>query len=266
MSGKGIFSLIIGILGWILFTVLPNSDWKKLFIGAALAGFLEFLGYLYESRKHLKMLTLQVVGRNKKIRITTAYLFRIEENGMFLLIKRHKKDMEGYQPVGGAYKYFQEENRELFDKLGIEPCTKVPRDEDTENDLRLVIAKRRKLKDYLTWFASKKDREIDPRREFYEELIEPGYLPEPAFRHFKYTYVTKHEEFEIPSKHLDIDEFRYADIFRLRLETDEQRQAIKALTTRPGDEIIFATAEEIRNGRTQNGKVILPHSFKILPK
>src|SRR5690606_9849485 len=118
-----------------------------------------------------KLLMSKVIKRNQPVRVTVAYLFRIEVNGKYALIKRHKKDNQGYQPIGGAFKYLREESRELFDKLGIEPCNAVPRDEDTEHDLRINISKRKNLLEFLKWFESRKDREIDPRREFIEELI-----------------------------------------------------------------------------------------------
>ncbi|WP_431217388.1 hypothetical protein ACQ86N_12995 [Puia sp. P3] len=86
---------------------------------------------------------------------------------------------------------------------------------------------------------------MDPTREFNEELIVPGLLPEAAFRHLTYVFLGKHEELEIPSKALPIDEFRYADIFELRLETKEQEEAIRALAEK-SDEVLFASSEEIK--------------------
>lgn len=200
---------------------------------------------------------------NKPIRITTAYLFRIEINGKFLLIKRHKKDRQGFQPVGGTFKYLKDENRELFNKLSIEPCNFVCRDDDTENDLRVIMRKRKRLYKYLKWFESRKNREIDPWREFYEELIEPGLIPFSSFQHIQYSFIRKMEEIVIPSPAYPIDEFRYAEIYELKFENDSQKKAIEELVSK--EEVIFATPEEIRNCSTNTGKTILPHSYKILP-
>jgi hypothetical protein len=265
MTPKVFLNIIIGSLGVIACAFIPDSSaWFRVALGLLIAGIIDLLVYLYENRKQLGMLQVHFARPNRSIRITTAYLFRIEKNGKYLLIKRHKKDMVGYQPVGGAYKYFKEENRKLFDELGITPCTKIAPDSDTENDLRIILKRRKKLPKYLKWLAGRENREIDPTREFDEELVVPGLLPEEAFRHFKYNYVGKHQEFDRNSP-LGIDEFRYADIFELRVETDAQRKAIQALEAN-SDEVIFASAEEINKGRTNNGKVILPHTFKILPK
>ena len=48
--------------------------------------------------------------------------------------------------------------------------------------------------EFFKWFDSRENREIDPWREFCEELVEPGILPAEIFRHIKYAYVGKHQE------------------------------------------------------------------------
>lgn len=268
MTIKGAISLILGGIGLLCCLFIKDTEIKgtlfKLAIGVVAAGVIEFMVFLYENRKRWNLFMTKVYKRKKPVRVTVAYLFRIEVNGEYVLIKRHKKDRIGYQPIGGAFKYFKEENRELFDKLGIEPCNHVPRDEDTEHDLRVVIRRRKNLIEFLKWFESRKNREMDPWREFYEELIEPGLLPAEQFRHIKYAYVGKHEEGILPSPVFPTDEYRYAEIYELRPETDAQRNAIATLRQQ-SEEILFATPEEIRKG-SKNGQVILPHTFKILPR
>ncbi|MDX3917221.1 hypothetical protein H8S90_01030 [Olivibacter sp. SDN3] len=266
---KGKVSFIIGILGFAICFFLESGESKatifKISLGFVLGSLIEFIVFLVENRRRWGMLKTFIIKPNKPVRITVAYLFRIEINGKYILIKRHKKDRIGYQPIGGAFKYFKEENRELFDKLGIEPCDLVPRDEDTEHDLRIRINKRKKLIEFLKWFESRKNREIDPWREFYEELIEPGLLPSEPFKHVKYAFIGNHKEGVIPSPVFPIDEFRYAEIYELRLETDAQKKAIANLLNNEG-EIIFASPDEIRRGATEKGEIILPHTFKILPR
>jgi hypothetical protein len=265
---KGKISFLLGLVGLITCLFLdggePRATIFKIGLGFVISGTIEFSAFLIENRKKWNILKTIVFKRNQSVRVTVAYLFRIEVNGRYVLIKRHKKDRPGYQPIGGAFKYLKEETRECFDKLGIEPCNHVARDEDTENDLRIIIKKRRNLIDFLKWFESRKDREIDPWREFYEEMIEPGLLPIDAFKHIKYVFIRKHEEGIVKSSVFPVDEFRYAEIYELRPETDEQKRAIHALIN-VGDSILFATPDEIRNG-SSNGKAILPHTFKILPK
>jgi hypothetical protein len=118
--------------------------------------------------------------------------------------------------------------------------------------------------EFLKWFESRKNRELDPWREFYEELVEPGLLPTSVFKHVKYVFVGKHTEGILPSPVFPIDEFRYAEIYELRPETDAQKQAIAKLIN--SEDIIFATPDEVRKGASNNGQTILPHTFKILPR
>mgnify|MGYP000891246937 CR=1 FL=1 len=266
---KGIVSFVIGIIAISVCFFLREGEIKntvlKISIGFISGGIIELIVFIFENRKRWSLFKTKIIKSSKPVRVTVAYLFRIEVNGKYVLIKRHKKDRVGYQPVGGAFKYFKEENRELFDRLGIEPCDFVKRDEDTEHDLRIRINKRKNLMGFLKWFESRKNREIDPWREFYEELIEPGLLPAEHFRHVKYVFVSKHTEGILPSPVYPIDEYRYAEIYELRPETDAQKTAIANLVTKH-DDIIFASPDEIRNGSTIKGENILPHSFKILPK
>src|SRR5690606_30289636 len=102
-------------------------------------------------------------------------------------------------------------------------------------------------------------------REFIEELITPGHLDLKDFMHVKFTFINKHWEGILKSPVYAGDEFRYAEIYEIRPETDVQKKALANLS-QAKDEIIFVTPDEIRNGRTQDGVAILPHTFKILPK
>lgn len=200
---KGKVGFIIGLCGLLVYFFLQDGDWRntisKISIGLIVGAIIEFTIYIIENRKLWNLFKTKIFNTSKPVRVTVAYLFRIEVNGKYVLIKRHKKDRIGYQPIGGAFKYFKEENREYFDKLGIEPCDCVTRDEDTEHDLRIRINKRKNLIDFLKWFESRKNREIDPWREFYEELIEPELLPSDLFKHVKYVFVGRHIEGILPS-------------------------------------------------------------------
>lgn len=266
---KGKVSFIIGLLGFITCIFLkdgePRNTIFKISLGFIVGGLIEVIVFIIDNKNKWGIIKTLLIKRDQPIRVTVAYLFRIEVNGKYALIKRHKKDNPGYQPIGGSYKYLKEENRELFDKLGIEPCNHVPRDEDTENDLRIIIKKRKNLIAFLKWFESRKNRELDPYREFYEELISPGLLSNETFRHIKYVYIGKHIEGVLKSPIYPQDELRYADIFELRTDNDKQKKEILELQNK-GNEVIFVTPDEINKKATNTGSTILPHSFKILPR
>lgn len=195
------------------------------------------------------------------IRITIAYLFRIEIDGKYMLIRNNRK-VPGFQPVGGVYKYLRRENAEFFDNLGLIPDTKIPRDTVAEDDLRMNLGKRYRLLKFIHWFHKKKNREVDPWREFYEELIKPGILSHGEFPHIQYRHVRQHTEI-VYSTHFGITEYKLADIYELQFSTDAQKQEIRDLIETGHENVIFATADEIRN-RIQGENIITEHSFKIL--
>lgn len=179
MNIKGHISLILGILGLITGWLLTPSIWVdsiyKVSIGLIIAWFIDFLVFLNSFRKRGRLLITYLWKRNQPVRVTIAYLFRIELNGKYVLINRHKPDMIGYQPIGGAFKHFKEETREIFQKLGVEPCNHVTRDEDTDQDLRVQIRKRKNLSEFLKWFESRKGREVDLAGVFMRSWWNRGY-------------------------------------------------------------------------------------------
>ena len=195
------------------------------------------------------------------IRITVAYLFRIEVDGKYLLV-RNKRGIHGFQPVGGVYKYLRRENAEHFDKLGLIADTKIPRDIIAEDDLRMQMKQRHHLLAFIRWFAKKKYREVDPWREFYEELVKPGILSQENFPHIQYRHVKQHAELKY-SEHHKITEYKVADIYELQLSTESQKQEIRQLMQAGYKDVVFVTAEEIKN-RKQGGNLITEHTYKII--
>jgi hypothetical protein len=197
----------------------------------------------------------------RPIRITMAYLFRIELDGQYLLI-RNNRAIEGFQPVGGVYKYLKYENSELFDKQGLIPDTKISRDKIGENDLRLQMKRRCKLIWFINWFAKKKNREVDPWREFYEELLNTGVLTLDNFPHIQYRFVRQHRELKY-SKHHKILEYRVADIYELQFTSEKQKDEIRRLMEAGHNDVLFATNEDISKGEKDNFK-ITEHTYKII--
>lgn len=73
-----------------------------------------------------------------ELRLTLAYLFNIEINGRYLLVKSHRIE-NTYQPVGGVYKYFSPEAKNDLDSIGALTDTKIGSDETSEFDLRASL-------------------------------------------------------------------------------------------------------------------------------
>ncbi len=122
---------------------------------------------------------------HKEIRISTAYLFKIEQNGKYLLV-RSARLKDRFQPVGGVYKYLDPTGKRELEALTIITDSSFTNDEVNEHDLRLKMHNKKFLPRYLKWFFSRKNRETDPWREFYEELVKPGFLTQKNFGHIQY--------------------------------------------------------------------------------
>lgn len=110
----------------------------------------------------------QIRYREKNIRLSFSYLFRIEVDGKYLLVRGHRMNNQ-FQPIGGVYKVY-DEGKSFLNQIRAIADTSMGNFDETD-DLRMQI----KGKDYFKfwdWFGSMRDREYDPRREFEEELID----------------------------------------------------------------------------------------------
>ncbi len=188
------------------------------------------------------------IYRNIDIYISFAYLYRIEVDGKYLLIKGNRLKNR-YQPIGGVYKFYPEA-KPFLEEIRYKPHIKVVNNDETD-DLRIEI-KGKKLLDFYSWFFAMKDREYDPCREFYEEMILSGYLPEDIFRHMHYRKIGVHNKgitkSFIPN---GLPEVIYADIFEVTLSY-EQKNLVKSAVNAHPDALCLATADELKS-RKYNG-------------
>jgi hypothetical protein len=267
---KGIIQFIVGLIILAGCIFIENELYRDLFIkigiGYLIATLIEVLTYVWDEWNKISLI-LQAYGlkQNKPIRISMAYLFRIQAQGKFLLVKNHR-DQPGYQPVGGVYKYLREENQQLFAELGIEPCHFMPVDKQSRNDLRKIILHRKNLIPFLKWFDSKKNRETDPWREFQEELIADGIVSSEAFPYIQYNLCYSKRTGIQRSQKFNTDELLHADVYDLKWCNSQQSDAFENLLNKPNERYVFATPEEIQKGYTNDGKVILSHSKKLFNK
>ncbi len=251
--------MIIGI--WI-----QDGNYKAEFAGGGLMLLISLIildggDFLVRNRKRL-LLWLQIHKPFQKpdLRISIAYLLRIEVEGKYLLIK-NDRGQNGFQPVGGVYKYFYPEGHKELQDLGVFTDNCISVDAHSEHDLRCVIDNRKKLFKFLKWFDKGIHRETDPWREFYEELVRSNILDERNFKYIQYEKVSTHEAPITYSSHFKIDEFLLADIYRPKFSAI-QLEELKRLIRNPHPDILFATREEIVTGNSGNN-LILPHSKKI---
>lgn len=189
----------------------------------------------------------QIRYREKNIRLSFSYLFRIEIDGKFLLVCGHRMNNQ-FQPIGGVYKVY-DEGKSFLNQIRAVADTSMGNFDETD-DLRLQIKGKNYFK-FWDWFGSMRDRECDPRREFEEELIDTKILPVEAFQKLKYRKVWAHNVGVTYSQPLRIHEVVYADIFEIKL-TDDQKQIIRDAVRQNSTQICLATIDEIRCRRYNN--------------
>ncbi len=184
--------LIFG--GFIVFrTIFPAQDnntfSNTLFnLSIELVGGILLFGLLqlFQNIKQLRLYyQTQFLFRKKDIRLSIAYLFRINVNGKYLLVKSRLKPV--YQPVGGAFKTLPGSER-VFEKLQVRPDRLIETEHGIAREDLRVHVKGINVIEFLEWFKSREDRELSPWREFCEELITTGILPWEQFRYINYKF------------------------------------------------------------------------------
>lgn len=224
--------------------VFDNINWKKSLRS------LQRFGYL---------------NSNAYVRISFAYLFRIMIDGKYLLILNDRK-IGFFQPIGGVYKYYDEEAEYISKKFSFKCDDLVPCDADSNNDYRLYV-RSKDLRRFVRRFNLTKFRESysDLSRELKEEL-NIDHLQ--SFSTIKYSCCGRHMTNVQFSEYLDSYELLLADIINLQL-SDEQRTEIRAILRDNPQKFILADADSIkRNGVKSYSDdlhaTIASHTRKIL--
>ncbi|MBK6484044.1 MAG: hypothetical protein IPG01_13150 [Chitinophagaceae bacterium] len=267
---RGIVFILISVGCFVASYLLTNDNVSAELIGMGIgfliAVFIEFGAWLIAQRKFLGLWwdCYKYFWGKSPIRLSIAYLYRIEVNGKYLLIKSHRFN-DRYQPIGGVYKYFEPEGKTDLLMLGAVTDSGIDNDEDSEGDLRIKLSDRRTLFQFIKWFRKGKHREIDPWREFYEELVRPGHLSANNFSYMQYEIIGQDFSKRLKlSPHFKIDEFMYADIYRVKCMNLQQETELRELVKRECEDFIWATGDEILQGRTKKGNyVIAEHTKKI---
>lgn len=210
----------------------------------------------------------QSIKPTDKIRISFAYLFRIEVEGKYFLVK-NDRGTKKYQPVGGVYKFNNDERQYLAQKYYIDSDHSIPNDRHSKNDYRLRLQNKH-LRDFVNRFDNTLHREHieDLGREFKEELFDTGILDENIFGTLTYTYCGRHIKEITYSNHFQCYELLLADIVSVEL-TSEQEDQFLDLIENGKDKCYFATSDEINSlGITGNNleETIADHTIKILPE
>lgn len=178
------------------------------------------------------------------VRVSYSYLFRIEINGHYLLV-RDEQGRNDYHPVGGVYKYDPDgiDIAERFDGVYDRLFNTTT---DTKDDLRLIISKR-KLQQFQSWFSSQQNREniSNLSREFREELISRNLIDERLFKYIKYKYIGSYIQKSFNTK-LRMQQIRHFDVVNLKL-SKAQKTYLEKLLRKTSEHYVFVSKEDIKS-------------------
>jgi len=181
---------------------------------------------IYNVRKLPLVFKTKILYKNKDVRLSISYLFRIKSNGKYLLVKNRKGNY--YQLVGGAYKTLPG-----VEKVFKDNSVKLDKRFETEhgiakNDLRFRLPGRNVMR-IIRWFNSREDRETSQWREFCEELLTTNIIKDKhTFRYIDYKYVTTIQTPIQRAKNLSCQEILIYEIFDL-IPNDEQITVLEEL-------------------------------------
>jgi hypothetical protein len=172
-----------------VFAAPENGPKFEVYLTAIGTGISYFLALRLEdipAGLRLRSLLCSTIYRWRNIRVSVSYLVRVKVDDHYLLVRGHRIPTQ-FQPVGGVYKVQQDVLKKLQEKYRVTPDKRFVRDDDDAEDLRLMIPGRF-VASFLRWIRRRQEVETPPWREFYEELIRPGYLDADTFAtpHFEF--------------------------------------------------------------------------------
>ncbi len=221
--------VVAGIIGGGIFTVI-----------------LAYVTYVVKTKKYIGFyLKTKVLAFKKEyLRFSISYLYKIEINGKYLLI-RGNRIPDQFQPVGGVFKYYSSAQN-LFEEYGVLTDENIPIDENNNKDLRIRVKAKNAYK-FIEWFNSRKNREISVLREFEEELIKTNLIPSNIRENFHPEYMKTHFSGVCYSEHFKCKEVFIAEIYNLQLTSilENEIQEYLNIIDNKNKNIILATREEI---------------------
>ncbi|MCT4213463.1 hypothetical protein HZP47_16360 [Elizabethkingia anophelis] len=206
-------------------------------IGIAKSYFSKGVSVAWENRNFLKLYWKTRIGKykNKEIRFSMSGLYKIQipHTNKYLLVFNRRIENQ-LQPVGGAYKRYGDDSK--FNKWGYKPDNSrngLGTDEKSSTDLRFMINGKYCI-DVLNWYDTNQERELEPRREFIEELLNTEILDSNVFQQIHHKHIRRFSKNLVWSDHFSCYEILVYDVFEL-LPTEDQKHALIELTKQKND-------------------------------
>lgn len=208
------FGIIVVICFFLLF-IGNDFDYIASILSSIIASvIIMIVSFILKNYGQIKLyIYSKVLLRNKNIRVSISYLFRIKIDQKYFLVKGNRIDQ--YAPVGGVYKRYPD-SLDLFRKLEILDDDLIPIDENSKDDLRVRV-KGKYLIEFIRWFEEGYGREISGEREFYEELILTEVLSKEVFPYINYRFIKREVDKIRFDEYVNSHQILIADIYDLLL-------------------------------------------------
>jgi len=240
----------VSLIGGVLLTLSQKAALSAVCftISGALFSIVANSAVMFETGLTWAVLKARFWYRNAPCRVSISYLIKISVDGTLLLIRGHRIRTQ-FQPVGGVYKIrFNEVD--LVSRFNALPDTRFAPDDVNRGDLRLQL-KGKHIPDLISWFESGREREFLPTREFYEELVRPGIIPDSAFLYLDCSYIGRRSFGLEYDKYSNCQQLILADIYVLHLD-EKQLATLRELKERADlgtvPDVRFASLKEIASG------------------
>lgn len=258
--------LIYVILLTASFTLLafltPSGEAFALVSGIAIGFLVPLIDAILSARERLRFAWYTLFAYRQRVRMSMSYLFRIEVEGKYLLIKGRRH--EQYQPVGGVFKVYPSGNARLLDFKALRDDLYAV-DVEAVDDLRVRI-KGKYISAFFRWFDQRRGRETDSWREFHEELIASELVAPKAFTFIRADFRGTRDTGLRYSAFAQSREIVFSEIYNL-IPTAGQVDALKR-AVEANSMLIWASEDEIRRrGASANRSSLVPiseHSAWIL--
>ncbi|WP_435213517.1 hypothetical protein [Streptomyces sp. bgisy034] len=234
--------LLLSIVAGVASFFIGNSTVVNMTAGFSVGMLLPVVDEIGKNLEHIRHIWYSLRYRNRSIRVSTSYLFRIFIDGKYLLIRGSRYPNQ-FQPVGGVHKV-SVQGSSVLASMGVVGDDLIPIDPASDRDIRIRVPGRN-LVSFFRWFDSRNGREDSPWREFQEELIASGIVPAATFPHIMHNYIRRDVDKIRYSSYADSFEILVADIYEL-VPNRDQEDALRRLASVGHPDIKWVTAQQIR--------------------
>lgn len=201
------------------------------------------LTFIWQNKRDLTLWFHTTLGkaRDRQIRFSIAYLFKIKIDGKYLLV-RNTKISNQFQPIGGVYKTFDSFNT-ISNELEVTEEKKA--NFRVPNDLRVYVKSKNAIK-FVKWFQTRQNREVNVTREFFEEIIDKQILGIESLKDIEFEFVKTYDSGLHYAEPFSSYEILLHDIFEVRLTQDIKDKLKQYVNSSPDNYLILVEQNDIQ--------------------